>query len=137
MVLVDSSVWIDYFNGKPSTECDTLDALLTQDIVLIGDLILTEVLQGFRTDAGYRKARSLLDPLKLVHLGGREVALAAAEHYRLLRGKGITVRKTIDMIIASYCILHGLDLLHSDHDFNPIEEHLGLSVYRAPLLFNS
>ncbi len=131
MVLVDSSVWIDYFNGEVTVECDALDELLARELVPIGDLILTEVLQGFRTDAGYREARSLLDHLTLVRLGGREVALAAADHYRFLRSKGITVRKTIDMIIASHCIVHDRQLLHADRDFDAIEEHVGLRVYRA------
>lgn len=80
MVLVDSSVWIDYFNGVLSPETNALDALLGQELVQIGDLILTEVLQGFRTDAGYRQARELLEPLRLRRLGGREVALAAADN---------------------------------------------------------
>ena len=97
MVLVDSSVWIDYFNGTPTTECDALDALLGRELVLIGDLILTEVLQGFRTDTGYHEARALLEPLGFCRLGGRTVALAAAGNYRTLRGKGVTVRRTIDV----------------------------------------
>jgi predicted nucleic acid-binding protein len=129
MVLVDSSVWIDYFNGANSAECDALDALLGRELVLIGDLILTEVLQGFRTHAGYQQARSLLAPLGLCRLGGRTVALAAADNYRYLRARGITVRKTIDVIVASYCILHSIDLLHSDHDFEAMAHHLGLGVY--------
>ena len=130
MILVDSSVWIDYFNGAATTECDVLDALLGRELVLIGDLILTEVLQGFRTDAGYHKARSLLKPLDFCRLGGRTVALAAAENYRYLRSRGITVRKTIDVIIASYCILDSLELLHADRDFDAMEQHIGLRVYR-------
>ncbi len=130
MVLVDSSVWIDFFNGSVTPQCDALDALLGRELVLIGDLILTEVLQGFRTDSGYRQARTLLDPLTLYDLGGREVALAAADNYRYLRARGVTIRKTIDVIIASYCLQHDLDLLHSDRDFDAMERHLGLSVYR-------
>jgi len=130
MVLVDSSVWIDYFNGAPVAECDLLDALLGRDFVLIGDLILTEVLQGFRTEAGYREARALLEPLRFCHLGGREVAFLAVENYRYLRSRGITVRKTIDVIIASYCILHGFELLHTDRDFDVMEQYLGLKAHR-------
>lgn len=129
MVLVDSSVWIDYFNGAPAAECDVLDGLLGRELVLMGDLILTEVLQGFRTDAGYREARDLLEPLTLCRLGGRTVALAAADNYRYLRTRGVTVRKTIDVIIASYCILHGLELLHTDRDFDAMVQHLGLGVH--------
>lgn len=131
MVLVDSSVWIDYFNGISSAECNALDGLLGAELVLIGDLILTEVLQGFRSDRGYRKARKLLEPLRFCNLGGRAVALAAADNYRLLRLRGITVRKTIDVFIATYCILHALELLHADRDFDAMEKHLGLQVYRS------
>ena len=131
MVLVDSSVWIDYFNGDTTAECDALDGLLGRELVLIGDLILTEVLQGFRTEAGYREARALLDPLGFCRLGGREIALAAADHYRLMRDKGVTVRKTIDVIIGSYCILYDLVLLHADRDFDAMEKHVGLKVYRS------
>lgn len=131
MVLVDSSVWIDYFNGTASPEADTLDALLGQELVLIGDLILTEILQGFREEHDYRLARELLDPLELRVLGGREVALLAADNYRTLRARGITVRKTIDVIIGSYCQLHALPLLHTDRDFDALETHLGLIVKRG------
>ena len=130
MVLVDSSVWIDYFNGVHSPETNALDALLGQELVQIGDLILTEVLQGFRTDAGYRQARELLEPLRLRRLGGREVALAAADNYRFLLSRVVTVRKTIDVVIASFCLLHGIELLHADRDFDAIEKHLRLRVYR-------
>ena len=130
MVLVDSSVWIDYFNGKPTVECDALDALLATEPVLIGDLILTEVLQGFRSDADYCQARALFDSLTLCQFGGREVALAAADNYRHLRTRGITIRKTIDCLIGSFCLLHGLDLLHADRDFDGMERYLGLGVYR-------
>ena len=128
MVLVDSSVWIDYFNGAVTPETDTLDTLLGRDLVLMGDLILTEVLQGFRDDADYRLARKLLDPLELRVLGGREVALRAADNYRTLRSRGVTVRKTIDVIIGSYCLLHAIPLLHADRDFDALETHLGLKV---------
>jgi predicted nucleic acid-binding protein len=131
MVLVDSSVWIDFFNGAPTPECDTLDALLGRELVLIGDLILTEVLQGFRNEADYRRARALLAPVGCRRLGGRTVALAAADNYRYLRARGVTVRKTIDVIIASYCILQGLELLHADRDFDVMEQHLGLEVCRS------
>jgi predicted nucleic acid-binding protein len=129
MVLVDSSVWIDFFNGAAASECDTLDALLGRELVLIGDLILTEVLQGFRSDADYHRARALLEPVGFRHLGGRTVALAAANNYRYLRARGVTVRKTIDVIIATYCILQGLELLHADRDFDVMEQHLGLKIY--------
>lgn len=133
MVLVDSSVWIDYFNGVQSLETDTLDRLLGEAPVLIGDLILTEVLQGFRSDSDYRQARQLLDGLNFRCLGGRRVALSAANNYRLLRARGITVRKTIDVIIGTYCLLEDLPLLHADRDFDPMERLLGLNVYRTDI----
>ncbi len=109
---------------------DALESLLGRELVVIGDLIVTEVLQGFRSDSAYRQARTLLDPLTLCQLGGREVALAAAHNYRHLRARGVTVRKTIDVVIASFCMLHGLDLLHADRDFDAMERDLGLRVYR-------
>jgi predicted nucleic acid-binding protein len=131
MVLVDSSVWIDYFNGRSTPQTDALDGLLGSELVILGDLILTEVLQGFRTDKDYRTARELLEPLDVRTLGGRAVALAAAEHYRILRRRGVTVRKTIDVIIGTYCILNRLPLLHADQDFDPMAKHLGLRAYSA------
>lgn len=130
MILVDSSVWIDFFNGAQTPESDALDALLGRDLVVMGDLILAEVLQGFRNEADYREARALLDPLDFYDLAGRAVALAAAEHHRGLRARGVTVRKTIDVISGSWCLMHGHQLLHADRDFDPLERHLGLRVYR-------
>jgi len=131
VILVDTSVWIDYFNGRITPQTNALDVLLGREPILIGDLILTEVLQGFRQDAEYRKARLLLDSLELRALGGRQVALAAADHYRMLRRLGITPRKTIDMIIAAYCLVNALELLHCDRDFDVLEKELGLLVRRA------
>lgn len=126
MVLVDSSVWIDYFNGKDSAATTKLDELLSSTIVAVGDLILAEVLQGFRSDADHRTARNLLLDLDLHVLGGLEMAQKAADHFRSLRKKGITVRKTVDCFIAAYCIEHELPLLYSDRDFDPFAQHLGL-----------
>jgi predicted nucleic acid-binding protein len=128
MVLVDTSVWVDFFNGVVTPETDELDALLGSGRVLIGDLILTELLQGFASDRDYRRARALLSELPYADLAGRDVALRAAEHYRRLRARGVTVRKTIDVIIGTFCILNGHDLLHSDRDFDPMERTLGLRV---------
>ena len=130
MILVDTSVWVDYFNGQATTETDLLDDILGREPVLIGDLVLTEILQGFRRDADYRKARTLLDTLELRVLGGRQIALAAADNYRVLRRRGITPRKTIDMIIGTYCLVHNLELLHADHDFDVLENAFGLRVVR-------
>ena len=104
---------VDYFNGRITPQTNALDALLGSEPILIGDLILTEVLQGFRQDAEYRRARLLLDSLELRALGGCQVALPAADSYRMLRRLGITPRKTIDMIIATYCLVNALELLRT------------------------
>ena len=106
MILVDSSVWIDYFNGNISAETDTLDRLLGVEPLAIGDLILTEVLQGFRADNDYQTAKSLLMTLTVFDMLGSELAIKAADNFRLLRKQGITIRKTADVIIATYCIEH-------------------------------
>jgi len=127
-LIVDSSVWIDFFNGHPTTETDTLNQALSCEEILIGDLILTEVLQGFRNPSDFNQARVLLAPLPVVSMLGRKMAIKSAENYRYLRKQGITVRKTIDVMIASYCIEHALPLLYSDRDFNPLVEHLGLQT---------
>jgi len=126
MVLVDSSVWIDYFNGTETRETDVLDGLLGTEPVALGDLILAEVLQGFRRDADYRTARELLEGLPVLDLLGRERAIRVVDYYRSLRKRGITVRKTTDVVIASFCISERLPLLYSDRDFDPFVEHLGL-----------
>ena len=128
MILVDSSVWIAFFNGQATPEADCLDRLLGAEPLLIGDLILAEVLQGFRRDADYRKAKALLDALEFRVLGGKAIAVAAADNYRRLRRAGITPRKTIDMIIGTYCIVHGLELLHADRDFDVLQQKLGLLI---------
>ncbi|CAN5433882.1 PIN domain nuclease [soil metagenome] len=127
MILVDSSVWIDYFRGDVTPECDRLDALLGRTPLVIGDLILTEVLQGFTAERDFKRALAILDALEVVEIGGREAALAAARNYRTLRALGITVRKTIDTLIATRCILDGIMLLYSDRDFDPFVRHLGLA----------
>jgi predicted nucleic acid-binding protein len=129
VILADSSVWIDYFNGRASPETDRLDALLGQQLILAGDLILAEVLQGFRREKDFHLALELFESVEIRTLGGRDIALHAARHYRALRAKGITPRKTIDMIIGSYCIVNDVALLHADRDFDALEE-LGLKVVR-------
>ena len=126
MILVDSSVWVDYFNGRVTPQTDRLDALLGVEPLAVGDLILAEVLQGFRRDADYRTARDLLTSLTLFEMLGVDAALRSAEHYRALRRRGVTVRKTADVIIATFCITGGHALLYSDRDFDPFVEHLGL-----------
>ena len=128
MILVDSSVWIDFFRGTPSPEADRLDALLGNEPVLIGDLILTEVLQGFTSERDFNQAHRLLGSLDLIEIGGRKIAIQAARNFRTLRALGITVRKTLDTLIATRCIESGIALLQSDRDFDPFREHLGLQI---------
>jgi predicted nucleic acid-binding protein len=126
VILVDSSVWVDYFRGNETDPAQKLDALFGSDPLAIGDLILAEVLQGFSSDRDFDQARRLLTSLEIVDLGGRDIAIQAAKNYRTLRNLGVTVRKTIDTIIATRCIQDGLTLLHSDRDFDPFVQHLGL-----------
>jgi len=126
MIVVDTSVWVDYFNGKATPETELLDRLLGEEPLLIGDLILTEVLQGFRSSADFRRARRLLGALEFREMVGHRVAIASAENSRALRQRGVTVRKTIDVIIGTFCILNRHQLLHCDRDFAPMERHLGL-----------
>ena len=128
MIVADSSVWIDYFTGRDTVEADTLDALLGNDLVAIGDLMLVEVLQGFRADRHYRKARQSLLSLTVLNMLDTDIALRSAANFRKLRAKGITVRKTIDVIIATYCIENKLPLLHADRDFQPFHDHLRLKA---------
>lgn len=126
MILVDSSVWIDYFNGISSPQTDRLDGLLGLEPVAIGDIVLTEVLQGFADERAFERAREALEALHLIEIAGPVVALEAARNYRRLRAKGITVRKTIDTLIATRCIRDALPLLYADRDFDPFVAHLGL-----------
>lgn len=126
MILVDSSVWIDYFRGIATPHTERLDALLGSEPVAVGDLILTEVLQGFTTERDFNQARKLLTSLEIVEIGGLDAAIQAARNFRTLRMLGVTVRKTIDTLIATRCIENGYALLYSDRDFEPFVTHLGL-----------
>ncbi len=126
MILVDSSVWIDYFRGTITPQTDKLDSLLGSEPLAIGDLNLTEVLQGFAEERDFNQARKLLISLEVVELGGQEIAIQAANNHRVLQASGKTVRKTIDTLIATWCIESEYDLLHSDRDFDPFVESLGL-----------
>lgn len=128
MILVDSSVWIDYFRGGVTSPSARLDALLQagEASLVVADLILMEVLQGFRADRDYRLARSVLDRLPCLTLGSRRVATLAADNYRALRRRGVTVRRSIDVLIGTYCIENDIALLHSDRDFEPLVKYLGL-----------
>ena len=128
MILVDSSVWVDYFRGKSTRQTDKLDILLGHELLAVGDLILAEVLQGFESDRDFKAAQRLLTSLAVVEIGGLELAIQAAKNYRELRRRGVTVRKTVDTLIATRCIENGYDLLHCDRDFDPFVEHLGLTV---------
>jgi len=126
VILVDSSVWIDYFRGTTTPQAEKLDALLGNELIATGDLILAEVLQGFVSDRDFNQAKKLMTSLVIVDLAGQNIAIQAAKNFRVLRSLGITVRKTIDTVIATRCIESGLPLLYSDRDFDPFVEHLGL-----------
>jgi predicted nucleic acid-binding protein len=130
LILVDSSVWIDYFQGAVTSQTETLDGLLGRRRVAIGDVILMEVLQGFREDRDFNEARKMLTSLPVVELGGVDIAIQAAINFRHLRSLGVTVRKTIDILIATRCIESDYELLHDDRDFEPFVRHLGLRVVR-------
>jgi predicted nucleic acid-binding protein len=130
-IIVDSSVWIDYFNGRDIPEVTTLDRLLATDLLAVGDLILVEMLQGFRPDRDDQTAKRLLTSLTVFEMLGTEMAMKSADNFRTLRKKGITVRKTIDVTIATFCIEHSHELLFSDKDFAPFVEHLGLISMKA------
>jgi len=126
MIFVDSSVWIDYFRGAPTPEADRLDALLGEVELVTGDVVLAEVLQGFESERDFRTALRLFDTLTIVEVGGRDAAIDAARNFRRLRVKGVTVRKTIDTLIATWCIRNSATLLSADCDFAPFVAHLGL-----------
>jgi predicted nucleic acid-binding protein len=126
MWIVDSSVWIDYFNGRISPQTDTLDAVLGKRALGIGDLILCEVLHGFRSQRDFEQACTAMLRLPVFQMVGQELALKSAQNYRFLRQRGVTIRKTIDCLIATFVIERRFALLHSDHDFLPFEQHLGL-----------
>ena len=128
MILVDSSVWIDYFNGKKTTKTDWLDSALGNEPIITGDLILTEVLQGFQNDNDFSTARKLLLSFPFMEMVGQALAIKSALNYRFLRKNGVTVRKTIDIMIGTFCIHHHLSLLHDDKDFDPMERLLKLKT---------
>ncbi len=130
MVLVDTSVWIDFFNGKNNWQVEKLETLLGQDLILIGDLILTEILQGFRREKDFQTAENYLKIFKFVEIGGYKIALQSAKNYRILRQNGVTVRKTIDVMIGTFCIENEIQLLHNDKDFLPLEEHFHLLAFQ-------
>jgi predicted nucleic acid-binding protein len=126
MLVVDSTVWVDLFRGYATRHVSILRVELTRQRVLVGDLVMHEVLRGFRTDAVARLVAHQLDHFAFATMGGREIAARAADHYRRLRSMGITVRKTVDLLIGTFCIERGLPLLHADRDYEPMAAHLGL-----------
>ena len=128
MIIVDSSVWIDYFNGQDTSQTDKLDKLLGVKPIGIGDIILTEVLQGFRADKDYHTAKKVLTSLTVFNMLDLEIAIKSADTFRTLRKQGITIRKTNDVIISTFCIENNHSLLFSDKDFIPFVKHLGLST---------
>jgi len=128
MLVVDSTVWIDYFNGVETPQTNYLDSVLDHAPILVGDLILAEALQGFRKDASFEKARRALGKFMQSGMVSPELALQSARNYRFLRQNGVTVRKTIDSLIATFCIENDHELLHNDSDFDGYEQHLGLRV---------
>ncbi|MEO5669123.1 MAG: PIN domain nuclease [Ramlibacter sp.] len=132
MILVDSSVWIDFFNGRPAPAAERLADLLQDGSAPLGmpDLVLFEVLRGFRHEQDFQAARRSLAALPVVEIGGEDAALRAAQHYRALRAAGITVRSPVDVLLASFCIENDHALLHADKDFDSIETLRGLKVWR-------
>lgn len=126
MIVVDSSVWIAFFNDDPIDQADRLEASLTQKRIVVGDLILTEVLQGFRNDRQHDGVKALLLSLEVEEMAGEAAALDAAAAYRKLRRRGVTPRSTIDVLIACHCVRHGHQLMHADRDFDLMAGPLGL-----------
>ena len=129
MIFLDSTVLIDHFNGKTNWQVKILESILGKELVVIGDYVLTEVLQGFRSDKEFQKAKTILLSFPCFDIGGKEIAIQSAKNFRYLRKKGVTVRKTIDVIIATFCIENNLILLHNDRDFDPFVKYLKLKVY--------
>lgn len=130
MIVADTSVWIDYVRGVDAPHTNLLDYELDHNRIITGDLIITEFLQGFRSEKDFGAAKEIMESLEYHDFLGKKIALQSALNFRELRKKGITVRKTIDVIIATFCIENGFELLHNDRDFDPMEELLGLQVRR-------
>jgi len=128
MILVDSSVIIDYFNGKKNRHTEELDTLLGNELILIGDCILAEVLQGFRSDQDFKTAKEIMQSFPCFNICNEDIAIKSAENFRFLKAKGITVRKTVDLIIGTFCIENDIELLHNDSDFEPMGKYLGLKI---------
>ena len=128
MILVDTSVWVDYFNGISNQKTNKLDLILGVDLVISGDIILTEILQGFRNDKDYNIAKKQLGYIYYYQFLNKDISIKAADNFRFLRKKGITIRKTTDILIGTFCIENNIPLLHNDKDFDPMEKYLSLKV---------
>ena len=126
MILVDSGVWIDYFRGVSTPQSDALDDLAGRQPLAVGDIILAEILQGFTIERDFNQALRLLTSFTIIDIAGRDIAIQAARNFRILRARGVTIRKTIDTLIATRCIEDGHALLYNDRDFDPFVEHLRL-----------
>jgi predicted nucleic acid-binding protein len=128
VILVDSSVWVDYFRSADTPQVALLDSLFGRSPLAVGDLIAAEVLQGVRDEREFNLVKKTLDAFEHIDLAGYDLAVKASENYRSLRAIGVTIRKTIDTLIATRCIEDRLTLLHADRDFLPFAQHLGLKV---------
>ena len=128
MTIVDTTVWIDYLGGTVNPHTEWLDRELNQQRLGLTDLILFEILQGIRAASDFTRVRRDLSRFEVFDTGGEVLAVASAQNYRFLRSHGHTIRKTIDCLIATFCVVEGHALLHRDHDFDPFEKHLGLRV---------
>ena len=128
MIVADTSVWIDYLRGIDAPHTNALDDELQNNRIITGDLIIVEFLQGFRNEKDYSEAKNIMDALEYRDFVGRDIALKATQNFRILRTSGITVRKTIDVIIATFCIENNFPLIHNDRDFDPMEQYLGLKI---------
>jgi len=128
MVIVDTSVWVDYFNGRENTESDWLELHVDQQRLGLTTIILTEILQGLSDEKTAALVEAELLQFEIFDASSRALAVQAAKNYRALRRRGKTPRKTIDVLIATFCIQGRHSLLHRDRDFDPFEEHLGLTV---------
>lgn len=128
MIVADTSVWIDYFNGIHAPHTEILDQELLKSRIITGDIIIAELLQGFKNEKDYLRAKNIMDTLEYYDFVGKKIVYRAAQNFRILRRKGITARKTIDVIIATFCIENKFQLIHNDRDFDPMEKYLNLKV---------
>ena len=131
MVFVDTTVWIDYVRGLDTPYTNALDYELIHNQVITGDLIMVEFFQGFHSDKDFEAAKEIMDSLIYCDMLGKDIALKSAMNFRLLQKNGITIRKTADIIIGTFCIENNFPLLHNDRDYTPMEKYLGLRIYKT------